>query len=120
MPEEPPRQRRLRAPSPRRFAAGALASFVAVFGVLALRMEGFHAGAMPFKAQWLLDRLSEVGRQHDVEVTWYRHEGKPVAILRFQPNQPRPAIKLKQVIVEQGKLTVSGESGGRRAVSQLP
>lgn len=30
---------RLRAPSPRRFAAGALASFAAVFGVLALRVH---------------------------------------------------------------------------------
>jgi hypothetical protein len=29
----------LRAPSPRRFAAGALASFAAVFGVLALRVH---------------------------------------------------------------------------------
>jgi hypothetical protein len=90
--------------------------------VLALRMEGFHAGAVPFKAQWLLDRLSDVARQHEVEVSWYRHEGRPVAILRFQPNQPRPSIKLKQVLVEQGKLTVSGESGPQRrtAVSLLP
>ena len=41
MPDSP---RRLRAPSPRRFAAGALASFVAVFGVLALRV---HDGEDP-------------------------------------------------------------------------
>lgn len=43
MPEEtsgPPPKRRMRAPSLRRFAAGALASFVAVFGVLALRVHG--------------------------------------------------------------------------------
>jgi cytoskeletal protein RodZ len=44
MPEEPPRKRRLRAPSLRRFVAGALASFVAVFGVLALRL---HDGQDP-------------------------------------------------------------------------
>jgi hypothetical protein len=42
MPEETPEppKRRMRAPSLRRFAAGALASFVAVFGVLALRVHG--------------------------------------------------------------------------------
>jgi hypothetical protein len=42
MPEEAPvpPKRRLRAPSARRFAAGALACFVAVFGVLALRVHG--------------------------------------------------------------------------------
>ena len=44
MPEEPIRKRRLRAPSLRRFVASALASFVAVFGVLALRL---HDGQDP-------------------------------------------------------------------------
>jgi hypothetical protein len=82
--------------------------------VLALSLVGFHAGAVPFKAQWLLERLSEVARQNDVEVSWYRHEGHPVAILRFQANQPRPTIKLRNVLIEQGKLTVYGESGDRR------
>jgi len=38
MPEEPKR-RRFAAPGARRFAAGALATFVAVFGVLALRVH---------------------------------------------------------------------------------
>ena len=82
--------------------------------VLALCLKGFHAGAVPFKAQWLLDQLSEVARQNDVEVSWYRHEGHPVAILHFQAGQPRPTIKLKNVRIEQGQLTVSGESGERR------
>ena len=89
--------------------------------VVALGLEGFHAGAVPFKAQWLLEKLSDVARQHDVEVSWYRHEGRPVAILRFQPNQPRPLIKLKSVHIDEGKLTVSGELGEKRrtAVSLL-
>jgi hypothetical protein len=82
--------------------------------VLALRLDGFHAGAVPFKAQWLLDRLSEVARQNDVEVSWYRHEGHPVAILRFQANQPRPTLKLRNVRIEQGQLTVWGESGDKQ------
>ena len=37
-PQRPPRRRRP-VPSARRFAAGALASFVAIFGVLALRVH---------------------------------------------------------------------------------
>ncbi|HEX5926785.1 MAG TPA: hypothetical protein VFY45_23365 [Baekduia sp.] len=36
---QPPPGRRRRVPSARRFAAGALASFVAIFGVLALRVH---------------------------------------------------------------------------------
>jgi hypothetical protein len=90
--------------------------------VLALRIEGLHAGAVPFKAQWLLERISEAARQHDIETSWYRHEGHPVAILRFQANQPRPTIRLVSVRVEQGKLTVHGESTERTrtAMNQVP
>ncbi len=41
---QPPQRPRRRVPSARRFAAGALASFVAIFGVLALRV---HDGEDP-------------------------------------------------------------------------
>jgi hypothetical protein len=81
--------------------------------VVALRIEGIHAGAVPFKAQWLLERISEVAAQNDVNVSWYRHEGSPVAIVRFQPNQARPTLRLKAVRFEPGKITIHGESGER-------
>ncbi len=82
--------------------------------VLALSIEGFHAGAVPFKAQWLLERISEVARQNDVDVTWYRHEGHPVAILRFQADKARPTLRLKVVRFEKGKVQIQGESTGER------
>jgi hypothetical protein len=82
--------------------------------VMALCIEGFHAGAVPFKAQWLLERFSEVARQHDLDVSWYRHEGHPVALLRFQANQVRPTIRLKTVHFDRGQLTIQGESSPDR------
>jgi hypothetical protein len=81
--------------------------------VLVLRIDGFHAGAVPFKAQWLLERLSEAARQNDIDVSWYRHEGQPVAVLRFQANQARPTLRLKVVHFEQGQVTIQGESAER-------
>ena len=81
--------------------------------VMAVRIEGFHAGAVPFKAQWLLERFSEAARQREIDVSWYRHEGHPVALLRFQPNQVRPTLRLKVVRFEQGQVTIHGESAER-------
>jgi hypothetical protein len=81
--------------------------------VMAVAIEGFHAGAVPFKAQWLLERLSEAARQNEIEVSWYRHEGHPVALLRFQTDQARPTLRLRVVRFEQGQVTVHSESTER-------
>jgi hypothetical protein len=81
--------------------------------VMAVCIEGFHAGALPFKAQWLLERLSEAARQNEIDVSWYRHEGHPVALLRFQADQPRPTLRLKEVRFDQGQVTLHGESAER-------
>jgi hypothetical protein len=29
------------------------------------------------------ERISEVARQNEIEVNWYRHDGYPVAVVRF-------------------------------------
>jgi hypothetical protein len=81
--------------------------------VMAVCIEGFHAGAVPFKAQWLLERFSEAARQNEIDVSWYRHEGLPVALLRFQADQARPTLRLKVVHFDQGQVTIHGESTDR-------
>ncbi len=78
--------------------------------VVALQLQGFHAGALPISAQSLLERISEVCRQNDIEVTWYRHEGHPVALLRFQANQPRPTLQFRDVRLEPGAIVIQGRS----------
>jgi hypothetical protein len=78
--------------------------------VLALRLEHIDAGLVPFSAQWLLERISEVARNNGIEVNWYRHEGYPVALIRFQADQARPTLQLKAVQFEQGSITIHGRS----------
>lgn len=80
--------------------------------VAALELVGFHLGALPISVQSLLERVAEVGRTSGVEVTWYRspESGHPVAILRFQADQPRPTLHLQLVRLEQGKITIRGRS----------
>jgi hypothetical protein len=78
--------------------------------VVAMELQGLHAGSLPITAQSLLDRISEVARQQDIEVTWYRLNGNPVALLRFQATQPRPTVRLERLELSDGQLLVVGRS----------
>jgi hypothetical protein len=78
--------------------------------LMAMRLEHIDAGMVPFSAQWLLERISEVARNNGIEVSWFRHEGYPVALIRFQADQARPTLQLEDVRFEQGSITIHGRS----------
>src|SRR5262245_22856002 len=61
--------------------------------VIALELQGLHAGSLPIAAQSLLEQISETARQNGIEVIWYRYHGNPVALLRFQADQAHPTIQ---------------------------
>jgi len=88
---------------------------------VALEVEGFHAGALPISAQSLLERIAEVGRQNNIDVTWYRNPdtGNPVAVLRFQADQPRATMLLQAVQLEHGCLTIRGRSNNASQLRTL-
>jgi len=78
--------------------------------VMVLELEGLYAGALPFAGRSVLERLSEVGRQNGIGVSWFRHpkNGHAVAVLRFQDNLPRPTLEIDAIHVSQGILALSG------------
>jgi hypothetical protein len=79
--------------------------------VVALELQCLRAGSLPITAQSLLERISEVlRRQQDVEVTWYRLNGNPVALLRFQATQPRPTVRLERLELSDGQIVIGGRS----------
>jgi hypothetical protein len=79
--------------------------------VIALELRGLHAGALPISPQSLLEQISEVARRaSNIDVTWYRHDGNPVALLRFQSDGPQPTVQLQSLKVTEGRLTLSGGS----------
>jgi hypothetical protein len=104
-----------------RYGSGAWSSVISVdlhvwlprceANVVALELEGFHAGALPITAQSLLAKLSEVGSKYGAEVSWYRHDGHPVALLRFQPEGPRTTLQLTGVHFQEGKVVIQGKTG---------
>jgi hypothetical protein len=78
--------------------------------VVALELEAFHAGALPISAQSMLERVAEVGRQSNIDVSWYRTNGHPVALLRFGLDQPRTTVLLDTVKLQPGSLAVKGHA----------
>jgi hypothetical protein len=78
--------------------------------VVALELQGLHAGSLPISAQSLLERVSETARQNNIEVTWYRYKGNPVALLRFQADQDRPTYRLERLVLHEGGIEISGRS----------
>jgi hypothetical protein len=78
--------------------------------VVALELQGLHAGSLPVSAQSLLERLSETARQNNIEMTWYRFHGNPVALLRFQADQDHPSFRLDRLVLHQGAIEIRGSS----------
>lgn len=80
--------------------------------VVAMELVGLHAGSLPISAQSLLERVAEVARRQDIEVTWYRDRGtnNPVALLRFQAGQARPTVRLERLLVRDGEMEFGGHS----------
>lgn len=87
--------------------------------VIALELQGLHAGSLPIAAQTLLERVSETARQENIDVTWYRHNGNPVALLRFQADQPRPSVKLEGLELHQGEIKIRGRGLESAAVQGM-
>ena len=77
---------------------------------LALEIVSFHAGGLPLPTGMLLDRLSEAARREKIDISWYRQDGHPVAIMRFQADLSRPTFQFDRVELTDGKLTFSGRS----------
>jgi len=77
--------------------------------VVALELQGLHAGSLPISAQSLLEKISDIARRKNIDVTWYRHEGNPVALLRF-PNDTRSGVQLHQLELSAGKVTLVGRA----------
>jgi hypothetical protein len=85
--------------------------------VMAVQLQCFQAGLIPISAQWLLEEISESLRNRGTEVTWYRHEGYPVALLRFQADLSKPTLLLSGVELVDGVLTVHGETSEGRVTA---
>lgn len=78
--------------------------------VVALKLVGFHAGALPISAQSLLESITTTCNKFGIGVDWYRDEGAPVALLRFQAEQQHPTLQLEMIEMEPGAIHIQGRT----------
>jgi hypothetical protein len=78
--------------------------------VVALKLIGFHAGALPVSAHSLLENITKTCQEHNIGVDWYRDEGYPVALIRFQNEQPHPTLELELIKLEKGSIHIQGHT----------
>lgn len=86
--------------------------------VIAVEVMMLNAGSLPISGQSFLDSIRDAAHEANVEVTWYRNEGRPVGLFRFYANQIRPATQIHTLKIGEGGLTIAGrtrlESTGQR------
>ena len=78
--------------------------------VVALKLVGFHAGALPISAQSLLESITKSCQNNGIGVDWYRDEGYPVALLHFQAEQTHPTLELELIKLEPGAIHIQGRT----------
>lgn len=81
--------------------------------VIAVEVRGLRRGALPLSTHPLLERVTEVARQRGFEVTWFRHEGFPVALVRLHSDQPRPNAHLQRLDLRPAAILIGGRGPGR-------
>jgi hypothetical protein len=78
--------------------------------VMAVEIVGLNAGQLPLSGQSLLDSITELAHESNVDVVWYRSGSNPVGLFRFYANQLRPATQIHTLKVADGKITVAGRT----------
>jgi hypothetical protein len=77
---------------------------------IAVEVVNCLAGGVPVSAQRYLDRMSEVCRDANIDVTWYRRNGNPVGLFQLYADLMQPTTQVRLLKIEDGKITVSGKS----------
>jgi hypothetical protein len=78
--------------------------------LIGMELLSLRAGALPISKQMILTYITETARKSNIDCTWYRYEGNPVAILKLQADQLRPTIQLQRFELHQGRIIIVGRS----------
>jgi hypothetical protein len=113
--------------------------------VLVVEVLARRAGALPLSSQALVDSLidlanrqsaetvqdnkaepkrdalfAEVSAPRNIEVSAYRHKGRPVALIRFQSSEAHRNIRLPMLHTDSGRLRITSTGTGAATLGALP
>jgi len=77
---------------------------------LAMEIVSMRAGRLPISPSTLLDKISAAARRESIDITWYRQNGHPVAVMRFQADLNRPTFQIDRVDLNDGVVAIRGRS----------
>jgi hypothetical protein len=88
--------------------------------LVAVEFQSLHAGALPISAQSLTEQVYELARHRNIDVSWYRYNDNPVALLRFQADRTNPTFQMQRLELHQGMLVIGGRSIDTTPQAMLP
>ncbi len=77
---------------------------------VAVEVVSLKAGALPLPERMVMDRVTAFGADNKATVTWFRSNGRPVAVVRWLSNLSRPTTLLQTVAVADGSVSVGGRN----------
>ena len=77
---------------------------------VAMEIVSFRAGSLPLSTGNLLDLISQLARREKIDISWYRQDGNPVAVMRFQSDLSRPTFQFDRIELKDGKAIVTGRA----------
>jgi hypothetical protein len=75
---------------------------------LVLEVLSFQAGMMPLAIKALQEELTEELRTQNIKVLWYRKDGHPTAVLRFQADRRDPSFHFRRLEIRPGVFYIEG------------
>lgn len=76
-----------------------------VIEVISLKM-----GAMPFAVKAFHEEIAEQLRSQNIKALWYRKDGHPTLVLKFQADRREPTFLFKHLEIKQGHFFLEGET----------
>lgn len=80
--------------------------------VLGLRILGARAGSLPVPLGEILDRISAVAREANVDLRWQQVDGDPVLLISIAPprKEGERSVRIEQLRVDQRGIFLSGST----------
>lgn len=77
---------------------------------LMVQIRRVRVGAIPVPVRYVQELLAASLRRRNLEIQWYRHEGLPVAVVRFQSSRRAPTFRLETLRIEPGQFLLQGRT----------
>ncbi len=82
---------------------------------IAVEMVQRRVGGFPITTSALMQHFIEQARRQNIEMSLFRHQGHPVAVLRFQSDRQRASTQIRHLSLKAGQITVAGASSESRS-----